>query len=239
MVREGFRGDSYRLLSACYYRPQKAFLEENVFENLRAAFQSICREAGEYAQALNVSFLQESEQDLLVDYARLFVGPYELLAPPYGSVYLERKKEVMGESTVAVQRIYEAVGLRVDKDFHELPDHITVELEFMYYLVHEELRAYGQADCDGVRNILGQQEMFLKSHLGAWVLAFTEKVQQGCETSFYRNLARCTSLFVKGDMQYLAGQSDKIIESFKNAPRQVPVGGSGVSCDSKIRLIKA
>ena len=81
--------------------------------------------------------------------------------------------------------------------------------------------------------------MFLKSHLGAWVLAFTEKVQQGCETSFYRNLARCTSLFVKGDMQYLAGQSDKIIENLKNAPRQVPVGGSGVSCDSKIRLIKA
>ncbi|MDO8956704.1 MAG: molecular chaperone TorD family protein [Deltaproteobacteria bacterium] len=218
--REKLRADSYRLLSACYYRPQKALGEERVFENLSSACQMVCKEAVEWAWALSASFRQESEQDLLVDYAKLFVGPFELLAPPYGSVYLERKKGVMGDSTVAAQRIYEAMGLGMDKDFHELPDHITVELEFMYYLVHEEIRAYGQADRDGVRNILEQQEMFLKSHLGAWVFAFTERVQQGCETSFYRNLARCTSLFVREDMQYLAGQSEKIIESLGSCGRK-------------------
>jgi len=211
--REKLREDTYRLVAACYYRPQKAFLEEKVFENLAAALQSICRPAAENARALRNSFLEVSEEDLLADYARLFVGPYELLAPPYGSVYLERKRRVMGDSTLAVQKAYAAMGLTMDKDFHELPDHVAVELEFMYYLVHEELQAFGEGDIGRLRKILKKQEWFLENHLGAWIFDFTEKVQQGCKTSFYGNLAQCTSLFVRADVQHLASQSGKIIDS--------------------------
>jgi len=211
VARGKLRADSYRLLAACYYRPQKAFEDEKVFENLIAAFQSICQEAAAYARALKLSFSQENEQDLLVDYAKLFVGPYELLAPPYGSVYLEKKRQVMGNSTATVQDIYKDMGLSMDADFHELPDHIAVELEFMSFLVQEEIKAHGRGDAEVVLNLLQKQKKFLSDHLGAWVYDFSEKIQQGCGTSFYKNLALCTSQFVKGDMQYLASQAGKAL----------------------------
>ncbi|MFN2356106.1 MAG: molecular chaperone, partial [Desulfopila sp.] len=75
---------------------------------------------------------ESRHQDLLVEYARLFVGPFELLAPPYGSVYLETGRRLMGDSTIAVQHMYTNAGLTLD--VQEAPDHIALELEFMHYL---------------------------------------------------------------------------------------------------------
>ncbi|UTW70898.1 molecular chaperone TorD family protein [Anaerobacillus sp. HL2] len=36
---------------------------------------------------------------LKVDFAKLFVGPFDVLAPPYSSVYLNEGRAVYGEST--------------------------------------------------------------------------------------------------------------------------------------------
>lgn len=207
LSHERRRGDCYRLLSACYYLPKKElYLGENLFENLSTLLKAVSPDAFPFSAKMGEAILRYSDEELAVDYSRLFVGPYELKAPPYGSVYLEGQRKVMGDSTLEVIRMYQEEGLSMDKDFKELPDHIAVELEFMSFLGQEEIKAYGQGDTEKALNIFKKQEMFLRDHLGAWVFAFTERVQQGCETSFYRNLARCTSLFVKGDMQYFASQ---------------------------------
>jgi len=36
-------------------------------------------------------------EDLMVDYAKLFIGPFDLLAPPYGSIYLDGQWLLMKE----------------------------------------------------------------------------------------------------------------------------------------------
>ncbi|MFP4481041.1 MAG: molecular chaperone, partial [Desulfohalobiaceae bacterium] len=60
---------------------------------------------------------------LRVDHAKLFVGPYQLAAPPFGSVYLEQRQTLMGESTQMVKELYRQAGLEMDPEYNSPADH--------------------------------------------------------------------------------------------------------------------
>jgi TorA maturation chaperone TorD len=47
----------------------------------------------------------------------------------------------MGFSTMEVIKTYEQEGLGKSSDFKALPDHIVVEMEFMSFLIYQELAA--------------------------------------------------------------------------------------------------
>src|SRR4030043_2079977 len=113
-----------------------------------------------------------SNEDLAVEYARLFVGPYELKAPPYGSVYLDGGRRVMGDSTMEVVRIYEKTGLAMDKDFKELPDHIAVELEFMFFLIYKEGEALEKLEKDKALAFREIRNHFFNRFFSPWILPF-------------------------------------------------------------------
>jgi TorA maturation chaperone TorD len=138
---------------------------------------------------------------LKIDHARLFVGPFRLLAPPYGSVYLEESR-IMGDSTLDVRDHYEREGL--DTVIREAPDHITVELEFMYYLVAKQAQATNEGNLQDIQLYQQRQESFMGSHLARWLTAFTERVQKNAQTEFYRTLALLTEMFVQNDLDACA-----------------------------------
>lgn len=194
---EQSRRDCYQLMAACFYQPQKElFLEEKVFENLGTLLKKVCPEAEQFAGKMANSVVQYGNDELLVEYARLFVGPNELLAPPYGSIYLEEGGRVMGESTARVMEFYRAEGLFMDERFNNLPDHITAELEFMYYLSYNEVEALEKNDTERAAHFLDRRETFFRMFLGAWVAPFCEKIKQGTENEFYKALADCLAFFI-------------------------------------------
>jgi TorA maturation chaperone TorD len=198
--REKARGDCYRLLSVCFYQPERdLFLQEDLFGNLASRMQQVCPAASAAAGELEKAFSECSEEELTVDYARLFVGPHELLAPPFGSVYLDGERKVMGNSTLEVIDMYEAQGIVMDSEFKNLPDHITAELEFMHYLIHQETKTLQLSDIAGTKALLKIQEHFLNRHLKRWIPPFCDNMQGGADCRFYTLLAACTSLFVGGD----------------------------------------
>lgn len=142
---------------------------------------------------------------LLVDYSQLFVGPYSLAAPPYGSVYLDTERKVMGNSTVDAKARYARYGIDVDEGFMDMPDHIVAELEFMYFLIFREieclqLHQYKQA-CD----FLFEQNLFVNDHLNAWIPEFSDLVGKYSDTEYYSNLALATQRYIKWDLEYLSG----------------------------------
>ncbi|MHA2068539.1 MAG: TorD/DmsD family molecular chaperone [Candidatus Thorarchaeota archaeon] len=139
---------------------------------------------------------------LTIDYSKLFVGPYKLLAPPYGSVYLENTTRVMGDSTLDVKNRYAEEGLLVD--LKEAPDHIAIELEFMYYLISKEIETALNSDAVSTAAYLEKQKDFLGTHLGVWVSDLASNIAANAETVFYRNLARLTDSFVKEDLKVLS-----------------------------------
>lgn len=143
-------------------------------------------------------------QDLKVEYTRLFVGPGPAVAAPYESVYLDGTAKgqpgtVMGESTLAVQREYDREGLQLSPDHRDLPDHVAVELEFLYYLCNAEAEAWRRGDPDEARRLRNRQREFLGRHLSRWLPELADRVARGSRHPFYRTLAALCLHYVRID----------------------------------------
>jgi len=191
------REDLCRFLAACYYQPGPEFAEEKVFDSMFAAASLIHPDLAAYARRLGEQFAAEGAQSLLLDYTRLFLGPTQAIALPYGSVWLERDKALMGDSTMAVQALYEEGGFEINEEFRELPDHVAAELEFLYLLIFRENEAHRDGKPEELEAKAGLRKRFLDEHLGRWIGPFTSAVRCGTQSVFYRQLAELTNRFVR------------------------------------------
>jgi len=198
------REDVYRLLAACYYSPTPALFDEKCCDALSTLLAVLAPEAAAHAAEAAKLATSQSLETLAVEHARLFLGPFQLVAPPYGSYYLEESKTVMGDSTAAVQAFYHACGLHLADDFHELPDHITVELEFISFLAFSQRQAEASADDVELKRLMALQREFVGKYLMPWLEPFTAAVINDGEAPFYQAVARCTAAFVNADYAALA-----------------------------------
>ncbi|MCQ9207807.1 MAG: molecular chaperone TorD family protein [Omnitrophica bacterium] len=194
LPRECERADSYKLLSECYYLPDQKLIR--TLSGLKESRVALYSEITKYVPEIN------EIESLKVDYSKLFVGPYKVLAPPYGSVYLEDGRRVMTDSTIDVKNWYRRERLNIV--FKEAPDHIAVELEFMYFLIVKQMQAVRDSDYKGATSYLKKQSAFLNTHLGRWVPVFAEKVEKNAKTMFYQNVTRFTESFIDQDSKSLS-----------------------------------
>jgi TorA maturation chaperone TorD len=204
------RATVYKALAECYYPPGETTLQHvrQLGRNLRA----VCPPAAEAADRMEAALLEHGGvEGLAIDHARLFVGPFALLAPPYGSVYLEGERRLMGDSTLAVGECYREDGLEVTAGFNGTPDHIAVELEFMHFLVVKELDALAGGYLERAQNFRQKQRAFLERHLAAWVPDFSRSVEEQAHTQFYQNLAATTRIFIESDFDLCRGEMPALI----------------------------
>ena len=189
LLSETLRAQIYKVLAECYYPPDEKLMTllGEVSESPSAFIYQIADVAREVAEL----------EPLRVDHAKLFVGPYKLLAPPYGSVYLENGK-LMGDSTMHVKNLYGEEGLEFV--LKETPDHIAVELEFMYFPINKAIAAQDKSDQNEDRCCQQKQRSFLAGHLGQWVPTFAAKVEEAVQTEFYRTLGNVTRRFIEDDL---------------------------------------
>ena len=191
-------GECYRFLAACFYQLKKEMLvEEQLLPSLVSNLQHVCPDASPFAQHMLDSLSSYTDEELAVEYARLFVGPFGLKAPPYGSIYLGNDHTVMGPSTIETIAFYEQEGLARDEGFHELPDHIAVELEFMYYLGYREVEALQKNDKVLAEAYRLKQDQFRASFLCRWVPSFCVNIKNETDNDFYKALADCVATFIK------------------------------------------
>ncbi len=206
LSRERARGEAYKLLAECYYLPTPGLMRKLI--DLEQQMSVVCTEAMLHIKEMYEEIKRLDDLDALsLDFSRLFLGPYELHAPPYGSVYLDGERQIMGESTLEVRNKYRESGLDISSDFRNPPDHIAAELEFMYFLIVKETEAIGNSDIDMTVSFLEKQRAFLSEHLGSWVFAFADTIEEKAETDFYRNLARATKTFIEQNFDELSDLS--------------------------------
>jgi TorA maturation chaperone TorD len=200
---EKARGSAYKGLAECYQMPGNGLYQTLI--ELERKLELLCSGASPYIASMRREWIGLGNEinELCVDYARLFVGPYALLAPPYGSVYLDRERQVMGNSTMDVCTRYEEAGLELAGHFKEPPDHIAAELEFLYFLIFKALDAAEHADMESFSRYLEKRKHFLSDHLGAWISDFQWNVEEKAETNFYKNLARATGAIIQKDLDEL------------------------------------
>ncbi|MBK1634046.1 hypothetical protein CKO31_25680, partial [Thiohalocapsa halophila] len=134
----------------------------------------------------------ELAEDLAVEYARLFLGPGSHISP-HESVHHHRDQGdsglLWGSETVAVKRFIESVGVEYAPDYTGIPDHISVELEFLQKLAHAEADALGKQDWALARDALVLQQTFVDEHLSRWAPEFCDKVIASARLPFYRESA--------------------------------------------------
>ena len=187
------RADSYKLLSQCYLLPDQNLLAR--LKGIQLPVESLWKGLVGAAQELdNIEILE-------VDYSMLFVGPFKLLAPPYESVYSETGGQVVGGSTVKIRNVYLDEG--IDVTIKEVPDHISIELEFMYYLISKEIIAFGDGADDKLQDNRNMQRYFLSEFLCSWISRFCKAVSENSHTDFYRSLSNVTEIFVLNDLALL------------------------------------
>ncbi len=191
------RANTYRMLADCFRDP-----EELDLARLPDLAQQVRHCAGPCAAAAEALVAaapggEPERESLRVSHARLFVGPFELLAPPYGSVYLDEGGRVMGDSTLAVIEHYAAAGLEGRRDAHEPPDHIATELEFMYYLAFRHVTT-------GDDRFLGRQAAFLADPLAVWVPRLCARIREADPAPFHTALADLLQAFIAADAAALA-----------------------------------
>jgi TorA maturation chaperone TorD len=141
--------------------------------------------------------------DLHWDYTRMFIGPYELPAPPWESVYLNEERLLFQEGTLNVRRAYLKYFF-LPKDFgHEADDHLGLELDFMFQLTKLAIDELKIGNFVEYHKILEDQKAFLEEHLLKWVPAFSEKVVESAHTDFYRGMALILKGFLLLDLKAL------------------------------------
>ena len=192
--------DLCRFLSACYYEPAVEFAEEHLFDSLLVAATRVNPDLTEQARKLGAAFAAHDLQTLLVDYTRLFLGPVQVLAKPYGSSWLKTPVPTDENPPPAVLALYSAGGFEMDDEFKELPDHVAVELEFLYLLTFNKNRAVAAGEMNDAAATEALRERFLREHLGAWIGPFAAAVKAKAETDFYRELADFTERFVRMEL---------------------------------------
>ena len=204
-IQAAARADFCRFLAACYYEPGPEFGEEGLFESMERAGALVEPELAAGARRLGEAFAAENQENLLVDYTRLFLGPVDAPARPYGSIWLGPDKLTMQETTMAVLALYEEGGFDIAEDFRELPDHIAAELEFLYLLLFRESRGQGSGVAGEAGDPAILRKRLMAEHLGRWAAPFTEAVRTHAQCAFHRELAGLTGRFVAMEARRAAG----------------------------------
>ena len=123
------------------------------------------------------------------DFNRLFVGPGEMLAAPWESVYRSKTKLTFQEPTLQVRELYERFGVQAPAIHREPDDHLGLELAFVATLSDLAAQAAAGSDAVELNRCFEAQKDFLQDHLLGWALACLALVEKHAETDYYRGAA--------------------------------------------------
>lgn len=195
------RSELYGLLADALEFPSKDF-------HLQVQARVFSEHVGALSAALPYTLGEEVDLAPLADagdyvsfqgeYIRLFdVGAVRPPLPLYGGEWGGARKRSMEEAL----RFYRFFGLKVDDGTHELPDHVTVELEFMQIMAFTEGMARAR-DMDAVPFLRAERD-FLERHPGKWWPALRRKLPAQDPCAFYAALVAFTGALLAADQRYI------------------------------------
>lgn len=120
------------------------------------------------------------EEPLADAWQRLFIGPWALPAPPWGSVWLDRDNVIFGDSTLALRQWMREKGITFERQQNEPEDHFGTLLMLAAWFSEN--------------NRYTERDQLLAWHLLPWskqfLCAFIEKAQH----PFYMVVAKLALL---------------------------------------------
>jgi TorA maturation chaperone TorD len=117
--------------------------------------------------------------------------------------------QALGRFHCRSKEVYRGTGLSYNEEFKGLPDHISVEFEFMQQLTLREEKAWKEdpSQAQACRQV---EKRFIEEHLICWVPSFCEQVLQEAELPFYRAMAALTRSFIEFEMEAISRNGDGV-----------------------------
>lgn len=107
-------------------------------------------------------------------YQRLFIGPYALPAPPWGSVYLDKENVLFGISTLELRAWLRNNQINIELNQNEPEDHVGLLFLLTAWIIENKPELLRE---------------FLEIHFLPWVYRYLEKMQLNSGHEFYEATA--------------------------------------------------
>lgn len=112
-------------------------------------------------------------------YVRLFISAKEgIPAPLYESCYEYENAPLMGKPASAMKERFEAKGLSIADEILEPPDHVSIELEYLYFLL-------GKGWNDKDEAYITEASAFASDVMLPWVSKLSKRLASEKECRFY------------------------------------------------------
>jgi len=184
----GRRANAYYAFARAFEAPGRWHNDlPGVLETSLSAFDPPLPDMGR-GLADQVRTLLPHREEVAVAHARLFLGPFEIQVAPWASFYLEEEPRLMGPVSQYAAAAYAAAGLAPGDNLRDAPDHVTHELEFMYFLAFSEATTSEEIWSE-------HQRRFWREHLGRWLPRFSAAVANADPPLFYKTLAEALEAF--------------------------------------------
>ncbi|ATF92879.1 Twin-arginine leader-binding protein DmsD [Cedecea neteri] len=118
------------------------------------------------------------------EFQRLFIGPYALPAPPWGSVYLDKENVLFGDSMLELRQWMREQGFAPQTEQNEPEDHFGLMLMLAAWLADQGLRQ--------------QLDELLAWHLLPWAERYLSLFTENAANDFYRGLGGLAKLTLSG-----------------------------------------
>jgi len=102
------------------------------------------------------------------------------------------------------------MGIRIPDEWHQPPDYIGVELDFMRLLCSKELEAYEKQEANILSETFHAEQSFVENHLGVWVPQFCEKMSSEAGEDYFRGLAHLTVGLIGYDRIHIKNSTSRI-----------------------------
>ncbi|MBI5602900.1 MAG: molecular chaperone TorD family protein [Deltaproteobacteria bacterium] len=130
------------------------------------------------------------------EYVRLFISDRRGIRAPlyascYGAINSAERAPLMGEPALAMQERFRSKGLSLADDIGEPPDHLSIELEYLYFLLER-----GWAEDDDL--LLKEAGQFASEIMLPWVGQLRQRLEAiETENPFYPLITTLLSAFLK------------------------------------------
>lgn len=230
------RSVMYQIISTCFLYP----IEKNLSvlkspdfheyqKNLGLCYDGV-GDVAELRKCLNelLELYSSTSVEVLQNVYQRIVGhtiskECPLFETQYGAAHVYQQTHELAD----IQGFYKAFGLEISDIEKERCDHISVELEFMHFLLYKQAYAAENHGDEKVQICVDAQKKFLKEHVGKWVPLFAVLFARKAGEGFFYALSALTKEFMRLEMKLMDVKTEMFKETDLN---QEAVAGAPDEC---------
>lgn len=187
-----------RILGVLFYRSPENEDVSNLIRYMKTGdWMAEWCGAPETRQAIYATLSQPGDEPDEEAFQRLFIGPYVLPAPPWGSVYTDEESVLFGESTLELRQWMRSNAIAGMTGGKEPEDHFGLLLLLAAWVAEEKP--------DRLAELLGE-------HILPWGYRFLALMSESAQQPFYKGLAKLADLSLREWQSHLniASQPKKL-----------------------------